>query len=131
MLLRAGGSGMPTVLLVDDSPLARHTVARRLQAEGFDVRAEGTVAAARAVDAATVACAVIDIDLPDGSGVDLAAEILASHAALPVAFFTASTDELDLAATHGPVFRKPDVEALVAWARSASAGRPPQPPPTK
>jgi DNA-binding response OmpR family regulator len=131
MLGCAGGSGMPTVLLVDDSPLARHTVARRVQAEGFDVVAEGTVAGARAVDVTTVSCAVIDIDLPDGSGVELAVELLASHPSLPIAFFTASIDAVDEAAAHGPVFHKPDVEALVAWVRSASAGPRAQPPPTK
>jgi len=119
---------MPTVLLVDDSPLARHTVARRLRAEGFDVRAEDTVAAARTVDLSTIACAAIDVDLPDGSGLDLAAEIAARHPSLPVAFFTASTDDLDLAAANGPVFRKPDTDALVAWVRGTASG---QPPPTK
>jgi CheY-like chemotaxis protein len=127
MLVLAGGSGMPTVLLVDDSPLARHTIARRLQAEGLDVRAEATVGAARTVDLGALACAAIDIDLPDGSGVDLAAEIHATHPSLPVAFFTASAEDLDLAKAHGPVFRKPDVEALLAWIRSVSG----QPPPTK
>jgi len=118
---------MPTVLLVDDSPLARHTVARRLEAEGFDVRAEGTVAAARTIDLGTIGCAAIDVDLPDGSGIDLAAELRAGHPTLAVAFFTASTEALDLASAHGPVFRKPDVEALVAWVRGVAG----QPPPTK
>jgi DNA-binding response OmpR family regulator len=118
---------MPKVLLVDDSPLARHTVARRLEAEGFDVRAEATVAAVRTLDLDALACAAIDVDLPDGSGVDLAAEMHATHPSLPVAFFTASTEELDLAKKHGPVFRKPDVEALVAWVLGATG----QPPPTK
>jgi len=119
---------MPTILLVDDSPLVLHAVARRLEAEGFEVRAEATLGAGRAVDPSSLACAAIDIDLPDGSGLELGVELLAARPALPVAFFTAgaSTNEVARARALGPVFHKPDVDALVAWARIAA-----QPPPTK
>ncbi len=117
---------MPTVLLVDDSPVARRVLARRLSDEGLQVVEEGTATTARAVDPAGLACAVIDIELPDGSGADLAADLLARRPGLPVAFFTASTSmpSVDRARAHGPVFVKPDVAALVAWVKS-------QPPPTK
>jgi CheY-like chemotaxis protein len=117
---------MPTVLLVDDSPVVRRVLARRLSTEGFDVREEASATAARALETGDLACAVIDIELPDGSGVDLAAELLARCATLPVAFFTASADTsaIDSGRLYGPVFVKPDVEALVAWAKR-------QPPPTK
>lgn len=116
---------MPTLLIVDDSALVRHAVASRLRVEGFDVRAEATLAGARTVDLTTIACAAVDIDLPDGSGLDLAAELLAKHPSLPVAFFTASTAPPE---GHSPVFHKPDVEGLVAWVLSAGSS---QPPPTK
>jgi CheY-like chemotaxis protein len=119
---------MPTVLLVDDSPVVRRVLTQRLVAEGFDVRAEPSAAAARAVDRATLSCAVIDIELPDGSGADLAGELLQRRPSLPVAFFTAGASDavMDQARAHGPVFSKPDFEPLVAWIRQAS-----QPPPTK
>jgi CheY-like chemotaxis protein len=119
---------MPTVLLVDDSPVVRRVLTRRLVAEGFEVRAEPSATAARAVDPATVSCAVIDIELPDGSGSDLAAELLKRRASLPVAFFTAgaSAAVMARARTHGPVFAKPDVDALIAWIGTVT-----QPPPTK
>jgi DNA-binding response OmpR family regulator len=119
---------MPTVLLVDDSPVVRRVLTRRLVAEGFDVQAEATAAAARAVDLSTLSCAVIDIELPDGSGSDLAGELLQRRASLPVAFYTAGASAvvMERARGHGPVFAKPDVEGLIRWVGTAS-----QPPPTK
>jgi DNA-binding response OmpR family regulator len=119
---------MLTVLLVDDSPVVRRVLTRRLVAEGFDVRAEPSATAARAVDLATVVCAIIDIELPDGSGSELAGEMLARRASLPVAFYTAGASDavMGRARAHGPVFAKPDVEGLVAWTATVS-----QPPPTK
>jgi len=119
---------MPTVLLVDDSPVVRRVLTLRLVAEGFDVRAESSAAAARAVDLATLACAVIDIELPDGSGADLAGELLQRRSSLPVAFYTAGASAVVMARarSHGPVFTKPDVAPLIAWIQTVG-----QPPPTK
>jgi DNA-binding response OmpR family regulator len=119
---------MRTVLLVDDSPVARRVLARRLAAEGFEVREESLAAAAYAADTSALSCAIIDLELVDGNGSDLAAALLGRHASLPVAFFTAGAPSslLDLARKHGPVFSKPDVDAIVAWAKRAD-----QPPPTK
>lgn len=119
---------MPTVLLVDDSPVVRRVLTRRLVAEGFQVLAEATATAARAVDVAGLACAIIDIELPDGSGSDLAGDLLQRRPGLPVAFYTAgaSAAVMARAQAHGPVFDKPDVEALIAWTAGLA-----QPPPTK
>ncbi|HEY8040079.1 MAG TPA: response regulator [Polyangiaceae bacterium] len=123
---------MPTVLLVDDSPVVRRVLARRLESEGFDVREEGSAAAARGVDAASLDCAIIDVELADGFGGDVAAELRGRRPSLPIAFFTAGAGAplVEQARAHGPVFTKPDVEAIVAWVTSAPAGAP-QPPPTK
>ena len=119
---------MPTVLLVDDSAVVRRVLTRRLVTEGFDVLAEPSATAARAIDVATLTCAIIDIELPDGSGADLATELLQRRASLPVAFFTAGASDavMERARAHGPVFAKPDVEALIAWVGAVG-----QPPPTK
>jgi DNA-binding NarL/FixJ family response regulator len=119
---------MPTVLLVDDSPLVLRVLTERLVADGFDVRAEPTAAAARAVDLSALACAIIDIELPDGDGADLAGELLGRRPSLPVSFFTSGASDAVMthARRHGPVFKKPDVEPLMAW-----IGRASQPPPTK
>ena len=119
---------MPTVLLVDDSPLVRRALARRLEAEGFRVREESSTAGARGADASGLTCAIIDLELVDGNGSDLAAALLGKRASLPIAFFTAGAPSslLERARAHGPVFKKPDVEAIVAWAKRTG-----QPPPTK
>ncbi|HEY8089685.1 MAG TPA: response regulator [Polyangiaceae bacterium] len=119
---------MPPVLVVDDSAVVRRTIERRLQGEGLTVVADGSAAAARARDLTDVACILVDIELPDGSGCDLAKDLLARKPGVPVAFFTAGAAEDVLARARllGPVFWKPDVEALVAWTKAAV-----QPPPTK
>ena len=121
---------MPTILLVDDSSVARLAVAKRLEEEGMKVRAVASAAEARRVDVATCDCAIIDVDLDDGTGPDLAAELRATRPELPVAFFTAGESAARPAApgAQGPVFAKPDLEPIVAWARAASRR---QPPPTK
>jgi CheY-like chemotaxis protein len=56
------------------------------------------------------ACALLDLDLGDGDGVDVA-EVLRIHQPdLPVAFFSggASAAVIERALALGPIFRKPD-----------------------
>lgn len=117
---------MPSLLLIDDSPAARRVIAKRLQAAGFDVTEVGSAAEARSLDLGPFACAVVDVELADGDGPSLAVELHAKRPELPVAFFTATPTPAvhERARGHGPVFTKPDLDPLLAWARS-------QPPPTK
>jgi CheY-like chemotaxis protein len=119
---------MPTVLLVDDSPVVRHVLARQLRGEGFEVHEEASAKSGRAVAPAPLACAVVDLELPDGDGPDLVAALRAARPTLPVAFFTAgaSPSLLERARAFGPVFSKPDVAPVVAWVKRVA-----QPPPTK
>jgi CheY-like chemotaxis protein len=119
---------MRTVLVVDDSPVVRHALGRRLADQGLDVRLEEGVAAARDIDPAELLCAVIDLELGDDDGADLAAILLARRPSLPVAFFTADAPPRQRvrALACGPVFEKPDLDAVVAWVALAA-----QPPPTK
>jgi CheY-like chemotaxis protein len=118
---------MPSVLLVDDSPLTRRVLTRRLLEAGFDVRAEATLAAARDADPSAFTCAVLDLELPDGFGCDLADALRRRHPRIRLAFFTAGApeDALARARAHGPVFHKPQVDAVVAWVTAR------HPPPTK
>jgi two-component system OmpR family response regulator len=131
---------MPTVLLVDDSPVARHALAKRLVAEGFAVREAQSVRDAHASTTIAPSCAVLDLQLPDGDGTDLAAALVAKHPGLPVAFFTtgAVPSLVESARGRAPVFIKPDDNPLIAWVKRVarpsqppSATRPSQPPPTK
>jgi two-component system response regulator RegA len=119
---------MPTVLLVDDSPVALHALAEGMGAAGFDVQRATTAASARLAEVRGLACAVIDIDLPDGTGIDVVVALRERRSTLPVAFFTsgAAPALMDRAGELGPVFAKPDVASVVAWATKAA-----QPPPTK
>lgn len=106
------------VLIADDSAVARLSVARRVRADGIDVEERDSAASASSVDAADLACALLDLDLGDGLGTDVAARLRADQGALPIAFFTTSQapDVIAHAASFGPVFAKPDqLDDAVAW----------------
>lgn len=113
------------VLIADDSAVARVTVARRVRAAGLEVVEHDSVASASTVDASTLACALLDFDLGDGYGVDVAATLRASEGGLPIAFFTStSTGEVaEQASAFGPVFAKPDeLDAAIDWIERHSRG---------
>jgi response regulator RpfG family c-di-GMP phosphodiesterase len=122
-----------TVLVVDDDPLARHAASRVLQGAGFDVLQAGTAsAAASLLSVRQVAVVILDIGLPDSSGLDLLDQLNVSHPDLSVIMLTASTDraDMDAAILRGAVgyLRKPIdpmmLEAQVLTAqRSAEARR--------
>ena len=117
-----------SILVVDDSPVVRRALARRLASEGFVVCEASSAADARNSDPTLLVCAVIDLELPDGDGPDVAATLLKARRSLPLAFFTSSTTAQlrERARGHGPVFDKPNLDAVVAWAKEVA-----QPPPTK
>jgi DNA-binding response OmpR family regulator len=108
------------VLIADDSAVARVSVARRVRADGIMVEERDSVASASSVDVEDLACALLDLDLGDGLGTEVAERLRAGHGGLPIAFFTStSTPEvLAQAATFGPVFAKPDeLDQAIAWVR--------------
>jgi CheY-like chemotaxis protein len=112
-----------SVLIADDSSVARKRLCTRLGAAGVAdiVLAISRDTALECVDEAELACALLDIDLGDGFGTDVARSIRARGSRIPVAFFTSSaTRELrDEATTFGPVFDKhTELEDAVAWVRA-------------
>ena len=114
------------VLIADDSAIARVTVARRVRAAGFEVVEHDSVASASTVDASTIACALLDFDLGDGFGVDVAARLREAQGGRPIAFFTSSSKtEVDSqASAFGPVFTKPDeLDAAIDWVARHSRTR--------
>jgi len=103
------------ILLVEDDRQLSRAVSRQLRRYGFDVVAAPTAAMARVLEC-RFRLGILDIDLGDESGVDLARELLDCGRVERVIFFSASTDadELAGAAAVGPVVAKHEsVEALL------------------
>ena len=111
------------VLIADDSAVARVAVARRLRANGIVVEERDSVASVSSVDVEGLACALLDLDLGDGLGTEIAERLRARKSRLPIAFFssTSSPEVLAQAAAFGPVFAKPDeLDQAVDWVRKNS-----------
>jgi two-component system response regulator RegA len=109
------------VLIADDDAVARAVLDRRLKAEGIAALVLASAAEGRGVDPAPLACALLDLELGDGSGADVANALRTVRPELPVAFFTsgASAPELARAGAIGPVFTKPaELDRAIAWVRS-------------
>ena len=106
------------MLVCDDSAVARLTVVRRLRAEGREIVEGDSVRGAAEVDASSLACALLDLDLGDGFGTEVADRLRSVCPELPIAFFTSEPgDALALRAKAlGPVFAKPDdLDRAIAW----------------
>jgi DNA-binding response OmpR family regulator len=93
----------PTVLLVDDDPLVRDFLSDNLIADGFAVvTADSLADGVRRLELAPPDVAVVDVGLPDGSGLELVARVRASgragtrlDPALPVLVLSGHGGELD------------------------------------
>lgn len=105
------------VLVADDSAVVRVALVRRFKSAGLEVVEAASVAEAKRVDPATVDLAVLDFDLGDGYGSEIAEHLVTSRSDLPVCFFTTSTkDAEERAAPYGPIFAKPDqTDDLLGW----------------
>ncbi len=98
-----------TLVVVDDDALIRRAVGRFLRSQGHEVHvfdsAEAYLARRCQAD-----CAILDIDLPGISGLELDEQLRKEGHPMPVVFITAH-DELDILAavqqTHRPLLRKP------------------------
>ena len=114
---------MGRVLVADDSPLVRAAVIRRIRDTGRELVEADSVASAAKVDASALACALLDLDLGDGWGTDVAERLRSAAAELPIAFFTSEQggDRVERAKTFGPVFAKPEeIDGAIAWVVSRS-----------
>ena len=106
------------ILFVDDSALVRAATLRRLVARGLRVTALGSSAEAEAVDATAFSAALLDIDLGDGFGPDVAAHLRREAPGLPIAFLTGGgpPSMVDAARAFGPVFCKTaGVDEAIGW----------------
>lgn len=108
------------VLIADDSAVARVSVARRVRADGIEVEEQDSAAGASSVDTSDLACALLDLELGDGLGTDVAERLRENRGGLPIAFFTSTRtpEAIALAETFGPVFAKPDeLDQAIDWVR--------------
>jgi two-component system nitrogen regulation response regulator GlnG len=97
---------MPTLLVIDDEPSVQYAFRRVFSDEGVTVLAAQTAAEGRARAAADRPdVIVLDIQLPDGSGLDLFRELHAAEPKRPVVFITAhGTTETAIEAMKGGAF---------------------------
>ncbi len=89
---------MSSVLVVDDSLTVRMDLVEALEAAGIHVVACGSLAEARAIVSSTpLAAAIIDLLLPDGTGVELIAELRAHlrYASLPIVMLSTEAEVKD------------------------------------
>ena len=113
------GPARDVVLVVDDSRVARATVTARLAEIGLGSRDAAGCVDGSSVDLTTVGAALLDLELGDGTGVELARTLRTATSALPIAFLTsAPTSRLATEARElGPVFEKgPGLGLAIRWA---------------
>jgi len=110
------------VLVADDSAVARAVLGRRLGALGLTVVTAASAREAGSIDPADLAAALLDLELGDGLGTEVARRLREAAPTLPIAFLSATEDPalLDAAAHFGPVFSKSSGAAAAArWAGRA------------
>lgn len=82
-------SAKPVVVIVDDDPAVRSSLAFSLQTEGFSVRSYASGAELlKDVPAARAGCLVIDYQLPGMNGLDLLAELRRRQVEAPAILIT-------------------------------------------
>ena len=84
------------LLVVEDDVTVARALARMLARRGFSVALARSCTAARSL-AQTFDFAILDLDLPDGNGVELARALMDSEKVPSVMFFTGSRDPALLA----------------------------------
>jgi two-component system cell cycle response regulator len=80
LLSLLGGTGGGAVLVVEDDAPLRDGLAEVLAPHGYEVTSVSSIADARAVLARSLpSVAIVDVKLPDGSGAELARELVAKN----------------------------------------------------
>ncbi len=120
------------IVLVEDHTVFRQAMTMALNAEPdlTVVGGAGTVAEAREVlEQVAVDVAVVDIDLPDGSGIDLIREVIRPRSLAQVLVLTASATRVDLAravevGASGVLHKTTPLPKIVDAVRRLCAGKP-------
>ncbi len=86
----------PLLLLVDDDLRLRTLLETYLVREGFAVRTAGNAQQMQqALRSWPIELMVLDLSLPDGSGLDICRDLRAAGNALPIVMLTAKGDDID------------------------------------
>src|ERR1700758_4288658 len=87
------GEANPSVLVIDDDPEFRESVARLLEAMGLQTRQFSSVPDfLRADPPEGPTCLVLDVRMPGRSGLDLQRDLAAANRQVPIIFITAHAD---------------------------------------
>ncbi len=118
------------VLHVEDEPLVARRVVRGLRPHGFEVTTAASLAEAKhALESGTAfAAAIVDLRLPDGSGMDLLEEL--SKLGIPAVVMSGhfeAAHALQCIATDVDVIPKPVGAARLAECLRMRISRPPKP----
>jgi DNA-binding NarL/FixJ family response regulator len=118
------------LMVVDDHPIWRDAVARDLADEGFDVvaTADGVGAAQRRAAVVKPDVVVMDMQLPDGTGVQATAEVLGVSPSTRVLVLSASDERDDVleavkAGATGYLVKSASRSELAEAVRATAAGR--------
>ena len=130
-LLSTAKTKLIRLLLVDDHEVVRiglRTVLHNNHGITVVGEAGSKAAAVRAVKRLRPDIVLMDLRLPDGSGVEACRDILASHPAIRIIFLTSYADDESvlaavLAGAHGYVLKNIDSSLLVRSIRAVSTGQ--------
>lgn len=87
------GNADPSVLLIDDDPEFRDSVARLLRTVGLHTREFSSVPDFLKADPPEgPTCLVLDVRMPGGSGLELQRDLAAANRRVPIIFITAHAD---------------------------------------
>jgi ActR/RegA family two-component response regulator len=120
-------SSAQRLLVVEDDVTVARALSRTLARRGLSVAIARSCTAARTLPQ-TFDFAVLDLDLPDGNGVDLARDLMDSRKVPSVLFFTSSCDLSLLARARriGPVIMKSAGTSPILAFLSPEHAEPPQ-----
>ena len=86
-------ANVATIYVVDDDPAVRKSLGRLLKAAGFRVEAFASAAAFLAqAPHARLGCIVLDVQMPDLTGIELQQALAGAGIALPIIFITGHGD---------------------------------------
>jgi DNA-binding response OmpR family regulator len=107
----------PRLLVVEDDVTVARALSRTLARVGYSVALARSCAAARSL-AQSFDLAILDLDLPDGNGADLARALISEGKVPSVLFFTGSSDTSLLARARGlgsVVMKSLGTSPILAW----------------